>query len=180
MTINQTYSTFHHCLFHNQFPLYIHHSPSNSLSNHNDSPSPSIHPSIDSSQQTLEQLHLMINTTDKHPIPKKSPRPPRSPRSLSPLPSIQTSYHSTPQRSPTHSTPHTAAANSDSPTARTTVLLSPQSSYHSKSLQKILSLNGTNLPCIHLHQIIDLPNLRITRFSPRSLQDPSRPPYTDS
>ena len=122
----------------------------------------------------------MINRTDTHPIPKKSPPPPRSPRSLSPLPSIQTSYHSTPQRSPTRSTPHTAAANSDSPTARTTVLLSPQSSYHSKSLQKILSLNGTNLPCIHLHQIIDLPNLRITRFSPRSLQDPSRPPYTDS
>ena len=46
MTINQTYSTFHHCLFHNQFHLYIHHSPSNSLFNHNDSPSPSIHPLI--------------------------------------------------------------------------------------------------------------------------------------
>lgn len=65
--------------------------------------------------------HLqLINRIDKHPVPKKYPRSPRSPHSVSLLPSIQNSYHSFPQRSLTHSTPHIAAASSDSPTARTT------------------------------------------------------------
>ena len=44
-------------------------------------------------------------------------------------------------------------------------VLLPLQSYHSESIQKVLTLNGTNLPRIHLHQIIDLSNLQITRFS---------------
>ena len=136
-----------------------HHSQSNSLFNHNNAPS--IHCFFSNKQWNIYSWSIGLTNT-------------QSRRNALDLHALLTRFLFS-LRSKTPTT-HSHSALSLIPllilTQRARVhrrralrVLLPLQSYHSESIQKVLTLDGTNLPRIHLHQIIDLSNLQITRFS---------------